>query len=474
MLAYIHTHMLSCTPAYIHAYMLTRTHCVFVAIHLKTYAYTQKNMEPVANNAVVEGDAPVARAPPAEQSQQGETIHVQQAGEIAEPAPKRAKRIQYTEAQKELARKCVVDENMGYKAILKEFPSWGFNEHGLRTMVENIKARGTADRRSGSGRKRTVRTEETIERVRAFRESNPEATAGDVARETGLAPTTAREVLKLDLSLKPLRKVTAQRIKGANKEKRLEMCKKWDEEIENGSLDLTKVFWTDEKIFRLGACAGSNWNLVIWVKNDLKKSELPNTLIQRDDGKYQGGVSVMVAMGLCRRGAGTLRFAPEGTKINSATYKEIVDNTYLPDCHEYYGVPPDCIFQQDGAPSHTANVAQKHCNANFPKFWSKEQWPANSPDLNPLDFFAWGHLQRQVDKKKPKCLATLKVAIRQSVNELPLDMIQRSVLGFARRVKLCIRAGGGTFKDKTLLNVAPYNIGAPDEVEDEAAALGDL
>ena len=66
------------------------------------------------------------------------------------------------------------------------------------------------------------------------------------------------------------------------------------------------------------------------------------------------------------------------------------------------------------------------------------------------------------------------MAIRQSVNELPLDMIQRSVLGFAKRVTLFIQAGGGTFKDKILLNVVPYNIGAPDEVEDEAAALGDL
>ena len=76
----------------------------------------------MANNAVVQGDAPVAQAPPTEQRQQGERIHARRAGEIAEPPRKRANRAQYAEAQKELARKCAVGRNVGFTEILKEFP----------------------------------------------------------------------------------------------------------------------------------------------------------------------------------------------------------------------------------------------------------------------------------------------------------------------------------------------------------------
>ena len=54
------------------------------------------------------------------------------------------------------------------------------------------------------------------------------------------------------MSWKPLRKVTAQRVKGVNKEKRLVLREKWGEVIENGSVGLTRVSWADEKIFRLG------------------------------------------------------------------------------------------------------------------------------------------------------------------------------------------------------------------------------
>ena len=74
-----------------------------------------------------------------------------------------------------------------------------------------------------------------------------------------------------------------------------------------------------------------------------------------------------------------------------------------------YGVPPTCVYQQDGASSHAAKVAQAFCAAKFPKFLAKGVWPPNSPDLNVLDFFARGHLQAEVDKKKPQPLGSLKV-----------------------------------------------------------------
>ena len=66
-----------------------------------------------------------------------------------------------------------------------------------------------------------------------------------------------------------------------------------------------------------------------------------------------------------------------------------------------YGVRPDFVFQRAGRSSHTATAVQDFREERFPKFWSKTEWPANSPDLNPLDYFAWGYLQAKVDRKEP-------------------------------------------------------------------------
>ena len=39
-------------------------------------------------------------------------------------------------------------------------------------------------------------------------------------------------------------------------------------------------------------------------------------------------------------------------------------------------------FMQDEAPTHRANVTQEWCRRHFNRFWTKEEWPGNSPDLN--------------------------------------------------------------------------------------------
>ncbi|VDL77599.1 unnamed protein product [Nippostrongylus brasiliensis] len=41
-------------------------------------------------------------------------------------------------------------------------------------------------------------------------------------------------------------------------------------------------------------------------------------------------------------------------------------------------------FQQDWAPAHSAKKNLEWCEANFPSCWTKEIWPSNSPDLNPV------------------------------------------------------------------------------------------
>ena len=59
----------------------------------------------------------------------------------------------------------------------------------------------------------------------------------------------------------------------------MEACGKWKADIEEGTLDLKAVFWTGEKIFRLGALKAGSQNLVVYVGSNAGKREVRDDLI---------------------------------------------------------------------------------------------------------------------------------------------------------------------------------------------------
>ena len=59
-----------------------------------------------------------------------------------------------------------------------------------------------------------------------------------------------------------------------------------------------------------------------------------------------------------------------------------------------------------------------------------------------IGYYVWAHVQSLVDKKQPNRMDSLNLAIRKRVGSIPLDMMQREIAGFARRVKKCIQEVG--------------------------------
>ena len=45
---------------------------------------------------------------------------------------------------------------------------------------------------------------------------------------------------------------------------------------------------------------------------------------------------------------------------------------------------------QDGAPAHTAQLAQDWIATSCSEFTGKAEWPSNSLDVSPLDCYVWG------------------------------------------------------------------------------------
>jgi hypothetical protein len=104
-----------------------------------------------------------------------------------------------------------------------------------------------------------------------------------------------------------------------------------------------------------------------------------------------------------RKGRLPLVFIDREVTVNAEYYKkEVLQRILLPEAQKFYEDECYC-FQQDGAPSHTANIVQRWCEDNLTDFITKDEWPPSSPDLNPLDFSIWGYILRQL-KNKRLCL----------------------------------------------------------------------
>ena len=47
---------------------------------------------------------------------------------------------------------------------------------------------------------------------------------------------------------------------------------------------------------------------------------------------------------------------------------------------------PPKLFQQDGALAHRSRHTVAYLRSNVPEFIEPENWPPNSPDLDPVDY----------------------------------------------------------------------------------------
>ena len=117
--------------------------------------------------------------------------------------------------------------------------------------------------------------------------------------------------------------------------------------------------------------------------------------------------SIMVWAGITSTGKTDLIFILPGTRINARYYQEeIVKKVIIP-------FKPR-IFQQDGAPAHSAKSTISLLNRSFSKVRCKGIWPPYSPDLNPMDYAVWGILSAAIQGKRFATLEGLKTALRRA------------------------------------------------------------
>ncbi len=115
--------------------------------------------------------------------------------------------------------------------------------------------------------------------------------------------------------------------------------------------------------------------------------------------------------------------------------QEVLEHFMLPAADQLYG-DADFIFQQDLAPAHSAKATST---------WFKDHgipvlnWPANSPDLNPIENL-WGIVKRKMRYARPNNAEELKAAI------ITPEQCHRLIDSMPRRIAAVIQAKGAPTK----------------------------
>lgn len=107
-------------------------------------------------------------------------------------------------------------------------------------------------------------------------------------------------------------------------------------------------------------------------------------------------------------------------------------------------------YQHDGAPPHYSRAARDQLDISYPGRWIGRNgpvtWPPRSPDLNPLDYFFWGHIKEQVHFDEVHSLEILNERITAACRSIQRPMIRRAIASLIRRAELCLEMEGGLFE----------------------------
>ncbi|CAJ0946856.1 unnamed protein product [Ranitomeya imitator] len=209
--------------------------------------------------------------------------------------------------------------------------------------------------------------------------------------------------------------------------KQRQRCLTWATEKQHWTVaKWSQVLFSDESKFCMSF---GNQGARVWRKTGEK--EMPKCL--KSSVKYPQSVMVWGAMSAA--GVGPLCFIKG--RVNAASYQEILEHFMLPSAEMLYG-DEDFIFQHDLAPAHSAKTTGK---------WFTDHgitvlnWPANSPDLNPIENL-WDIVKRKLRDARPNTLDELKAAIEASWASITSQQCHRLIASMPRRIEAVISAKG--------------------------------
>jgi len=310
------------------------------------------------------------------------------------------------------------------KNIINKFETSGRLEDNLESTV---------------GRRNSSRTPDIVEEAERIIEEDPTTSVRTLARDLSISKTSAHRVLREDLKKYPYKIQPGHELKEHHIAERQRLASEICELIDRKILDPMKLISSDEAHFHL--CGYIN------KQNDRRwASERPSSVEQRP--LHPQYTTVWAA--ISSDGVEDFQFI-RNKKVNSSLYTEILE-VFISRLTRK-GKTRTHWFQQDGARAHTTkenleklrqSFEGRIISRRFPQLFPGEgvEWPPNSPDLSPMDFFVWGRVKDLVFKRKPRDLDDLEEKIGQALLALPAESCRRTFDSFEERLRVAVAMEG--------------------------------
>lgn len=311
----------------------------------------------------------------------------------------------------------------------------------LESLVIKFRETGSVadNHETRANRELPVRTPELIEETRKIVSKEPTLSIRNLARKIGVSSSTAWKICRKDLELFPYKSQMLQRLSEQSIAKRMAFASEMCQLIDEKKIDINKIIFTDEAHFWLDGYV-NNQNYRFWGS---EKPVVTNTTPLHPK-------KLTVWCGLTANHILGPVFIEE--TIDSKQYNYLLKQYIIPKAKEL-GMTGRYIYQQDGAPPHTTRENLALLNENFgsrviarryPDIYNKGlAWPPYSPDLSPLDFFLWGYTKDRVYKNRPKTINELKMAIIETLRNIPAAGLSRTIGSFEKRLRYVIHTEGG-------------------------------
>lgn len=317
------------------------------------------------------------------------------------------------------------------QAFTRKFHKPGPTRANIWLLLNKFQRTGNVADETRSGRPSVP--EVTVQRIREAIERSPSASSRRLSNELDVPKTTILKVLHFILKKKAYHIQVLHKLDEEDYASRQAACDDLIAASHNEDL-MDHILFSDEATFHI--CGKVNkHNSRIWG------TEPPHTTIewQRNTPK------VNVWLGFTKTTVyGPFMFAEE--TINANNYLEMLELFLEPQLHQD-GIADSVVFQQDGTPPHFALNVREYLNRTFPNRWigrgSARLWPSRSPDLTPLDFFAWGFIKGRVYKTKVRDLQDLKTRIRNAVTAISPAMLRNVFRATLERWGQCFEMNGG-------------------------------
>ena len=209
---------------------------------------------------------------------------------------------------------------------------------------------------------------------------------------------------------------------------RAKKSRKLLQDIAEGTL--SNLVFTDEKKFNIQQAVNQK-NDRVWASSSTTEGRIVT--------ERQNPQSVMVWAAVTATARSPLLFVPTRVKLNSEWYvSDILEGCLLPWAKQHFKDEP-WTLQQDLAPSHGSKFTQSWILRKIPSFISKEDWPARSPDLNPLDYSIWSILEKRVCPTPHQTLESLKAKLMKERDAISQETLCAMCDSFPDRLKAVVK-----------------------------------